>query len=75
MGDTGKETLAAEKSRSGKPESMMKIHEEASSKSAIPDAKTRIAGGIAFEVKARRLTMNENLEYLIDWDGNTFFHV
>ena len=38
-----------------------------------PTAKTRIAGGNAFGVKARRLTLNGDIAYLINWEPNTMF--
>lgn len=38
-----------------------------------PTAKTRIAGGNAFGVKARRLTLNGDIAYLINWEPNTIF--
>ena len=38
-----------------------------------PNAKTRIAGGNAFSVKARRLTLNGDIAYLINWEPNTLF--
>ena len=38
-----------------------------------PNAKTRIAGGNAFSVKARRLTLNGDIAYLINWEPNTMF--
>ena len=38
-----------------------------------PNAKTRIAGGNAFQVKARRLTLNGDIAYLINWEPNTMF--
>ena len=38
-----------------------------------PTAKTRIAGGNAFQVKARRLTLNGDIAYLINWEPNTMF--
>ena len=34
-----------------------------------PNAKTRIAQGEQFRVKARRLTLNGDIAYLIDWDN------
>ena len=34
-----------------------------------PNAKTRIARGEQFKVKARRLTLNGDIAYLIDWDN------
>ena len=33
-----------------------------------PNAKTRIAQGEQFKVKARRLTLNGDIAYLIDWE-------
>ena len=38
-----------------------------------PNAKTRIVGGNAFSVKARRLTLNGDIAYLINWEPNTMF--
>ena len=38
-----------------------------------PNATTRIVGGNAFSVKARRLTLNGDIAYLINWEPNTLF--
>ena len=38
-----------------------------------PTAKTRIVGGNAFQVKAKRLTLNGDIAYLINWEPNTLF--
>ena len=55
------------------PETVFKIPSVITSYFAEPTAKTRIAGGNAFQVKARRLTLNGDIAYLIAWEPNTMF--